>query len=191
MPSKVEMIERKDVFEQGIFRIEEMKLRHELHGGGMSEPITRLSLERGISAAAVVHRTDTDELVFTEQFRASTYDNGPGWLLEVPAGMVDGDELPIEAIRRELVEEIGYDAPELRPVSVFYVSPGGTSEQIHLFYAPVTAANQQSAGGGVAHEHEDIRVRAIPREDVRRMLMNGELSDAKTIIGVQWLLLNA
>ncbi|MEL7234408.1 MAG: NUDIX hydrolase, partial [Chloroflexota bacterium] len=85
MPEKVEIITREEVFNKAIFRVEQATLRHEKYDGSMSEEISRLNLDRGDSVAAVIHIEETDEIILIEQFRFSTYDRGPGWIIELPA----------------------------------------------------------------------------------------------------------
>jgi ADP-ribose pyrophosphatase len=187
MPNRVTIISRKPVFTQAIFRVEEITFCYETYAGQMSAPVTRLSLERGDSVAAVVHETDRDMLIFTEQFRIGTYTKGPGWLLELPAGTVEPGEEPERAMRRELAEEIGYAVTSLAPISTFYVSPGGTSERIILYYAKVSPIQRVSAGGGLAAEGENIRVVRLTIAEALRQMERGEIADAKTIIGLQWL----
>jgi nudix-type nucleoside diphosphatase (YffH/AdpP family) len=190
MDKKVEIIRKQEVFKQAIFRIEAAELRHEKYDGTMSDTMTRLSFERGDSVAAVIHDPQDDRLIFTEQFRYPTVEKGPGWLLEIPAGVIDADEHPTDAMRRELVEEIGYQVHTLHHISTFYLSPGGSSERIHLFYARVGASSQVAAGGGVAGEHEDIRTVSLSVQRVLSHLWHGGLEDAKTIIGLQWFQIN-
>jgi nudix-type nucleoside diphosphatase (YffH/AdpP family) len=161
--------------------------RHETFAGTMSADITRLNLDRGDSVAAVVHETEKDKLIFTEQFRISTYDKGPGWLLELPAGILEPGEAPNRAMRRELEEEIGYRITSLQHVNTFYLSPGGLSERIFLFYARISAAQRVSSGGGRASEGENIRVVTLSVQDALHKMQTGRIVDAKTIIGLQWL----
>lgn len=188
MPKKVEILSLERIFDR-IFRINEIRFRHELFAGGMSDELVRLDFDRGDSVAAVVHRTDTNTLILIEQFRISAYykDNGPGWLLELPAGVIDEGENSADAMRREIEEEIGYRTSYLQPMHTFYVSPGGTSERIILFYAQVNAAQRVTRGGGVKAEGEDIRVLEIPVAEAFRRMDTGKIMDAKTIIGLQWL----
>ena len=141
MEKKVEIISREEVFRKYVFRIEEVHLRHSLYDGSTSDEIVRLNLDRGDSVAALIHLKDERCFVFTEQFRFPTYDRGPGWLLEVPAGMRDGDEEPAVAMKREVLEELGFHvAGPMHHLSTFYLSPGGTAERLHLFDAGVEAA---------------------------------------------------
>ena len=169
-----------------VFKIDEAEVRFEQSNGEMSSPVRRLSFERGDSVAAVVWRRDTDDLLFTEQFRFPTLTKGAGWLFEVMAGVIDEDETAEAAVRREIEEELGYRIDRLEPIATFFVSPGGSSERIFLYFVDTTGAGHVSAGGGVAAEHEDIRVVPMPRDAVRRELAEGRFTDAKTIIGLQW-----
>jgi ADP-ribose pyrophosphatase len=190
MKRRVTIIEQTEVFKQAVFRIQAARLSYEKYDGTMSDEITRLSLERGDSVAAVVHRISDDVLIFTEQFRYPTVAKGPGWLLEIPAGMVDGAESPEAAMRRELEEEIGYTVKQLRPISTFYVSPGGTSERIHLFYAAVSVSDSTGSGGGLPNEGENIRMVALQLGDIMAKMASGDIQDAKTLIGLLWLQAN-
>jgi ADP-ribose pyrophosphatase len=190
MSKRVEIISKTEVFKKAIFRIEEAQLRHELYNGTMSEKLTRLNLERGDSVAAIMHDRDADTVILTEQFRYCAYDKGPGWMLEIPAGSVEKDEDPADTMRREIKEEIGYEVERIKHLCTFYVSPGGTSERILLYYASVTPKQQTSQGGGLVEEGEDIRILTMKVNQALRKIDTGEIVDAKTIIGLQWLQLH-
>ncbi len=187
MPKRVEILNRAEVFQKSIFRMEEITFRYETYAGDMSADIQRLSLDRGDSVAAVVHETKQNVLIFTEQFRISTYDKGPGWLLELPAGILEAGEAPDRAMRRELEEEIGYRVSSLQHINTFYLSPGGISERVFLFYARVSTTQRVSMGGGLAAEGENIRVVTLPVPEALHRIQSGKIVDAKTIIGLQWL----
>jgi len=187
MAKRVEIKEKKIAFQKAIFQIDEAHLRYEKYNGQMSDEIVRLNLNRGDSAAALVYRTTDDRLAFTEQFRFSTYEKGPGWILEIPAGIVEQGEKPEVAMRRELVEEIGYEVGSLHHINTFYLSPGGTSERIFLFYAEVTPQQKTKAGGGLVEEAEDIRTVFYTVDEALKKMQNGEILDAKSLIALQWL----
>lgn len=190
MTRKVQIINRRDVFKKFIFRVEEVTLKHETYAGTMSEEKVRLNLDRGDAVAAVIYQPATNEVLFTEQFRYPTYENDEGWLLEIPAGMIRRKEDPAAAIRREVLEETGYTINEVRHLHTFYLSPGGTSERIFLYYASVSANDKTEEGGGVAFEGEDIKAIWLTLPVIEKMIENGEIMDAKTIVGLQWLLTN-
>ena len=186
---KVELLKEQDVFHQAIFTVREARLRHELRNGTMSDEIVRLNLDRGDSVAALVHNVESDEIVLTLQFRYPTYQKGegPGWLLELPAGVVRRGEDPAGTLMRELEEEIGYRARNIVPITSFYLSPGGSSERIWLYYVEVDASSRVSDGGGVADEGEDIEVVYMPVTEALTAVEEQQLPDAKTIIALQWL----
>ncbi len=182
---RVEVLENKLVFDD-FFKIEEAIVRYELFNGQMCRPTRRLNFERGDSAAALVWNRDTEKALLTHQFRYPAYEKGPGWLIEVVAGVLDKDEKPEEAVRREIEEEIGFQVKDLTPIGTFYVSPGGSSERISLFYAEVTNRDKISDGGGMAAESEDIQVVEYSLPELWSALDSGQIVDAKTIIALQW-----
>ncbi|HEX2907580.1 MAG TPA: NUDIX domain-containing protein [Phototrophicaceae bacterium] len=193
MPRRVEILRQEITYQKFFFTIEEARFRHELYNGEMSDELTRLSLERGDSAAVVLYDKVHKNVILTEQFRYPAYKKGPGWLLEIPAGTVEDDEdgHPDLTMRREIMEEIGYNVKtSLRKVMTFYVSPGGTSERIHLYYATATPKDRVGSGGGVLGEGEDIRVLAVQLNTALKYIAEGKIVDAKSIIGLQWLQLN-
>lgn len=169
------------------FRVEQTELQHERQNGEMSPPITRLSLERGDGAAVILYNPKDQTVVLIEQFRYPTYQHGTGWLLELPAGIVNPTEDPADTMRRELIEETGFHIATLRLVSTFYTSPGGSSERIFLYYGEFSPEDKLSAGGGLPSEHEDIQLHILPATQAFEELAQGKIQDAKTIIGLQWL----
>ncbi len=183
---KVELQQKRLVFNDK-FKIQEATLRFEKFNGQMSDPVQRLVFERGDAAAALIFNSDTQKVILIEQFRYPTYEKGPGWLWEVVAGVIEENEPPENCIRREIREEIGYAVSTITPIATFYVSPGGTSERIFLYYAEVGEADRISAGGGLASENEDIRQVELALPDLWQSLARGEIIDAKTLIAVQWL----
>src|SRR5262249_49319890 len=154
----------------------------------MSGPVRRLVFERGDSVAAVVFVRDSGRIVLVEQFRFPALEKGPGWITELAAGMIDEGESPVAAMRRELEEEMGYRAARLQHIATFYVSPGGSSERIWLYGADVTETARVGPGGGLAAEHEDIRRVTWSLAQARAAIARGKVVDAKTLVGLQWLL---
>jgi len=187
---KVE-IENKHIVFDDVFKIQEATLRFQKFNGQMSEPVRRLVFERGDSTAALLFNRDTQKVLLINQFRYPAYEKGQGWLCEVVAGVIDANEQPEESVKREIREEIGYEAHELTHIATFYVSPGGTSERIMLFYGEVGDADRVSAGGGLASEHEDIQLVELTLPDLWRALENGDIVDAKTLVAAQWLQLHS
>ena len=190
MTKRIEIIKETEVFKQAIFRVVAATLKFELYDGTMSDKLVRLNLDRGDSVAALIHDVQNDVLLMTEQFRYPTHEKGPGWLTEIVAGMVDTDEAPVDSMKREIREEVGYRVSSLQHIGTFYVSPGGSSERIHLFYSAVDQTDRVSNGGGKLSEGEDVRVMTKPVSQALEELDQGGIMDAKTMIALQWLALN-
>ena len=136
----------------------------------------------------MVFNLDTQKIILIDQFRYPTYNSGHGWITEVIAGMIDPGESPEESARRELQEESGLTISAIEHICTFYTSPGGSSEQIFLYYAEVSGefAKYKKSGGLINHG-EDITSFEITLEDALNKIKTGEISDAKTIIGIYWL----
>ncbi|HEY7297459.1 MAG TPA: NUDIX domain-containing protein [Xanthobacteraceae bacterium] len=182
---RVEIISRRRLLDD-FFKVEEVRLRFERYDGTMSEPVRRLNFERGDSAAALLIDPRAGVVYLTEQFKYPAYKKAGGWLIDVVAGMLDAGETPEAAVRREIVEESGFEADALEPIATFFVSPGGSSERIHLYCATVRGGPPRS-GGGLASEHEDIKVIAWSFDEFLTKLRAGELQDAKALIAAYWL----
>lgn len=189
MAKKVVILEKKRLFD-GFFKIDAARIQHELPDGAMSEEITRYVFERGDSAAAFVHDLENQKIILTRQFRYPTLEKDTGWIEEIPAGSLKTGEDPLEGIRRELVEEIGYEMQHSEFIGKYYVSPGGTSERIFLYYATVSPSQKVADGGGLATEHEHIEIVYVPVEEFVRKIFSNEYTDAKTSLAGFWFIAN-
>lgn len=142
--------------------------------------------DRGNGAAILLRDRQRDCVVLVRQFRMPAHQNGhSGWLIEVPAGLLDGQS-PEEAIRREAMEETGYRVGEARFLFRSFMSPGAVTETIDFFAADVDLSDRVDEGGGIAHEQEDIEVLEIGLDDALAMVSSGEICDAKTVMLLQW-----
>jgi ADP-ribose pyrophosphatase len=183
---KVEILSTRRVFDR-LFKVDEATLRYERFAGGMSDIVTRLCFERGDSVAAVIVNVDTRHVLLVSQFKYPTFAKGPGWLTEVMAGTIEPGEDARTALAREVLEETGYRLAQAEPIGTFYVTPGGSSERIVLWYAEVRDSDKVAPGGGAAGEHEDIRLIEVPLDDLDAMIDSGSVADAKTLVGLMWL----
>ena len=110
-------------------------------------------------------------------------------MIEVPAGLLDGDQ-PEAAIRREAMEETGFRVRDVRFLFKAMTSPGSSTEVIHFFAAVIDTSDRVADGGGLAEEHEDIEVLEVRLPDAIVMIEKGDICDAKTIMLLQWAALN-
>jgi ADP-ribose pyrophosphatase len=169
--------------------------------GRMSEPIERINFERGDSVGVLLFDPGEDAVVLVRQFRYPVFDGldkdaqaGEGaqqaWLLETVAGVVDSGRTVAEVAYSELIEEAGYVMTgDLQFITAIYPSPGGSSERIHLYLGEVDHRQRDAPGGGVAAEGEDIQIVVLPFAEAMAMVASGEISDAKTIVALQYLAL--
>ncbi len=134
-----------------------------------------LEMVRHPGAAAVVPLHDDNSVTLVHQYR---YAAG-GFIWEIPAGKLDAGEEPAHCAGRELREEVGLAAAELRHVGTILTAPGFCDERIDLFLARgLTPAAQQ------LDADEVLSVTRIPWERVLDMIRNGQIQDAKTIAGL-------
>jgi nudix-type nucleoside diphosphatase (YffH/AdpP family) len=178
------VIERRERVYDGFFKLDETHLSYERFDGTMSEPVSRLALERGDSAAVLLYQPESRQIVLVNQFRYPTYEKGPGWIVEALAGVVDPGEDPEDAARREVLEESGYAIRDLVHLSTFYVSPGGSSERIFLYLAEIAESDKVTEGGGRVIEGEDIVSVELSLADALAQVRSGVIVDAKTIVAI-------
>lgn len=100
-------------------------------------------------------------------------------LLEIPAGTLDAGEDPMVGAVRELEEEIGVRAAHVEKLTEFYVSPGFLTEKMNLFMATGLTETSQRL-----EEDEILTVERHSFPALFEMIRNGEILDAKTMIGV-------
>jgi len=97
-------------------------------------------------------------------------------LWELPAGTLEAGEAPEACAAREVEEETGYRAGTIVPLTEFFASPGILNERMHGFLATDLEPTSQS----LDHD-EEIEVFPIPQWQVRDMIKDGHIEDAKTI----------
>ncbi|MBB6340173.1 ADP-ribose pyrophosphatase [Pseudomonas fluvialis] len=185
----VEVVEREECF-RGFYKLDRLHLRHRLFAGGMGKLINRELFVRHDAVCVLPYDPRRDEVVLIEQFRVGALDKSRNpWLLELVAGLIDKDEQPEEVARREAMEEAGLTLGALWPLSVYYPSPGGSDERVHLF---VGRCDSVGAGGihGLEEEGEDIRVHVLSFEDALARVRDGRIDNAASIMALQWLALN-
>jgi len=182
---KVTLNKRSTLY-QGFFRMEELRVQHELFKGGMSPQLRREVMVRPQAACILLFDPVRDEIVMVEQFRAPTMEGDNPWLLELVAGLLDKNtESPDDVARRESVEEAGLVVRRLEKITQYWSSPGASNEYVHLFVGEIDASE---AGGihGLVEEGEDIRVVVLPVIEMRTLLQNQKINNAASIIALQW-----
>lgn len=186
MSKKIEIEKRQIIFDD-FFMIEEAYLKIEKADGEMSQTLRRLNFERGDSVAVLIWNIDQQKAILVKQFRYPAYTKGSGWMVELVAGMLEETEDPVEAVRREVLEEIGYQITKVEHIATPFFSPGGSSERVYLYYAEVKDADKVAEGGGLEEDEENIELVEYTLGDLLEGVQTGEIVDAKTIIAAMWL----
>jgi ADP-ribose diphosphatase len=153
-------------------------------------PQTRDILRSGSVAAVLPIDLKRDEIVLLQQFRLPAHlANGKGDLIEIVAGYVEANERPIEAARRECIEEIGVAPSVLVELFTYFTSPGMSDEQITVFLGLVDASRVPQRAGAAA-EHEDIVLMRVAIDSALEALAAGTVHNGPLIVALQWLALN-
>ena len=153
--------------------------------GGDWQRQTRETYDRGNGATILLYNLAKRTVILTRQFRFPCFASGyDALMIETPAGLLD-KQSPVERIRSEVEEETGFHVRAPKKVFEAYMSPGSVTEKLTFFVAPYDAADQRSAGGGIAAEGEDIDTLEIPFDDALAMIADGRVVDAKTIMLLQ------
>ena len=132
---------------------------------------SREAYDRGNGAVILLYNREKRTVVLTRQFRFPVFTHGhDGYLIEA---------------------EAGFRVTRIEPVFTVFMSPGSVTEKLYFFIAEYQADDRQGDGGGLAAEGEDIEVLEWPLARALQAIRDGEIMDAKTIILLQHLALNA
>jgi ADP-ribose pyrophosphatase len=134
--------------------------------------VCELELIRHPGAAAVVPVDAEGNVVLVRQYRHAA----SGWLLEVPAGKLDGDESPEACAAREVEEETGFRPCRLEPLGWIWTTPGFTDEKIWLYVATDLEPSRVAL-----QPDEVLSVERLPLDEAARMAADGRIRDAKSV----------
>jgi ADP-ribose pyrophosphatase len=169
----MKIVSSHEVYKCGLFRVTE----EEATDPG-SFHIKR-SIVRHLGSAVMMAVDQKEHILLVRQFRLPAAKS----LWELPAGRLDEGEKPLEAARRELLEETGYQARKWKKLVSYWPSPGFVAEKMTIFLATGLTA-------GEAHPMEDERIecRWFKRKELDKMIRDGKIEDGKTILGfLTWL----
>lgn len=175
----------RETLSQRFITLEKVTIEHATRSGG------RITVEReihdhGNAATILLYDSARRSVVLVRQLRVPVYLNGgEGWMIETPAGLLDGEH-PAEAIAREAMEETGYHVQNAEFLFEAYMSPGTVTERVSFFAAEIDLETRAGEGGGLASEGEDIEVLVLTLDAAFAMIATGEICDGKTIMMLQW-----
>jgi ADP-ribose pyrophosphatase len=154
------------IFEGRVFNVRQDEI--ELPG----ERTARLDIVEHKDAVTLVPLDEEGRVWFVRQYRHPT----GGELLELPAGVLDTGEEPEDCALREIREEIGMAAGQIRKIGEFFLAPGYSTEYMHVFLAKDLKDDPLDPD-----DDELISIEKIPLEDSYAMIHAGQIRDAKTI----------
>jgi nudix-type nucleoside diphosphatase (YffH/AdpP family) len=154
---------------------------------GSAQEQTREVYHNADGAAVLLYNPERRTVLLTRQFRIGARLAGrDGFVIEVPAGMLDDTE-PGQRVRAELCEETGFRGRGLRKVIAFFPNPSSLTETVHCFLGEYEDGDRKGVGGGNAEEGEDIEVLEMDVDEAFRRVKEGGIMDAKTVILLQFL----
>ena len=156
------------IYEGTIFDVKIAEIRE-----GKSEYKREIVEHNGSVVIVPIFADKTVALVKQYRHAANKY------LLEIPAGTLEKGENAEAGARRELEEEIGVTAGKIEKLTEFYVSPGFLTEKMFVYLATDLTETQQNL-----EEDEMIEIEKITFEQAFEKIKNGEIEDAKTIVGL-------
>lgn len=176
----------------GRFPLDIVGFRQRRFDGRLSGPRSWELWRRGRAAAVLPYDPDADAVVLIEQLRLPALAAGlDPVLVELPAGLCDGDEAPEQTIAREALEETGLAPDRLARIAAVLLSPGGSDELCTVFAGrvrlPPIGADGLLGHAGLAEEEEDIRVRRWPADEAIAAALAGRFPNVLTMLALLWL----
>ncbi len=169
-----------EVVWDGRFPLQRIRFRKRRFDGAESGVQTWELWRRGFAVAVLPWDPWHDRVALIEQFRLPALAAGlEPLMVECPAGLMEDGEDPVEAARREVLEETGLAPDRFAPLGRYILNQGGSDETINLFVARVRLPEEGHAGHhGLATEHEDIRLTVLPAAEAIAMLDDNRMCNA-------------
>lgn len=169
---KQRLVSRERIFDGDYLRVERRIVR--LPSG--RDAAREIVMPRDAVGVLPLHRDGTVYLV--RQYRPAVERT----LVEAPAGVVDPGETREEAVRRELLEEVGMRPARVRHLLDYFHAEGYSTGLLHLYLA----FDLEDAGGPAPEEDEHLETVTMPFAELHRRVLAGEFMDSKTILSVLW-----
>jgi ADP-ribose pyrophosphatase len=161
-----EVIESQVVFRGRVFNIRKDKVRV------TESRVFHLDVVEHRNSVTIIPLDSDGNLWFVRQYRHPVGGN----LLELPAGVIEPEESAEECAYREIREETGMAAGNLREIGSFFLAPGYSTEYMYVFLATELDPDPLEAD-----EDEFISIEKIPVEKALRMAKSGQIQDVKSI----------
>ncbi len=180
---------RRKLMAGSFFRLDSLEVNHRRFDGGRNEGLLREVMVGADAALILPYDPARDRVLLVEQVRTGPMRRGDPepWILEPVAGLVDANETPEEAARREAEEEAGLVLGELVPMFRGYASPGNATDHFYAYLALCDLPDGRSTSGGLEEEQEDLRLHVLPFQQAMGLLDSGEANAVPLISMLLWL----
>ncbi|WP_342075667.1 NUDIX domain-containing protein [Yoonia sp. SS1-5] len=171
------------------FRFQGVDVTHRRFDGTRSHVMVRETFLGCDAALVLPYDPARDRVLLVEQVRMgplARHDPNP-WMLEPVAGMIDARETPQDAALREAKEEANLDIRRLEPAADFYASPGESSSYFYCFVGLCDLPDDKRYHGGLADEHEDLRLHPLDFADAMGLAASGEVATGPLQMLLYWL----
>jgi len=159
----------REVYKCNLFRVTEDRAIDPKSGFEIKRSVVRHA-----GSAVMMAVDERKRILLVRQYRLPA----EKYLWELPAGRLDPGEKPLQAAKRELIEETGYRAKTWTKLASFFVSPGYVQERMTIYLAA-----DLTAGEATPMDDERIETRWFTAKEVSGMIRAGKIEDAKTMIG--------
>ena len=136
------------------------------------EAVREIVHHRG--GVAILFKVD-DKFIFEKQYRYAMQEE----IIEMPAGKLEKGEVPLEAAKRELLEETGYRPLEMIHLGDSYPTPGYSTEVIHLYYCPKAVKEERHLD-----QDENIELIYLTLEEIEQLIADNVIKDSKTVAAI-------
>lgn len=171
------------------FKFAAFRMDHRTFHGDRTGLLDRETIIACDAAIVLPYDPRSDCVLLVEQMRVGPLirgDKNP-WVLEPVAGMIDGTETPEQAAIRETEEEAGLTNITLEKMFSFYASPGASTDYFNCFMALADLPEPTQYTGGLANEHEDLRLHVLLFNDAMALIDTGEANVGPLIAMLYWL----
>ena len=185
---RLQILAREEPYSR-FFSVEEITLRQRRHRGDWSPEMLRAVFVSGDATVVLPYDPVRDRVLLIDQLRAGPVARGDRqpWFYETVAGRVDPGESPEAAGLREAIEEAGLTITRLIAGPHNYPSPGIMAEFLYLYVGIADLPDEAAGFGGLDSEDEDIRSYIVPRTELTRMAMTGEIRNGPLLSLALWL----
>ena len=159
----------KEVYKCGLFSVTEDEAVDAKTGFEIKRSVVRHA-----GSAVMMAVDEKKRILLVRQYRLPA----EKYLWELPAGRLDPGEKPLQAAKRELIEETGYRAKTWTKLASFFASPGFVQERMTIFLA-----TDLTAGTATPMDDERIEARWFTSKELADLNREGKIEDAKTMIG--------